>query len=689
MAIATAVQSTVIESNFESVDTMKSTVNSLGALKTMSMYVRTYAEPKVAVAREIIANARDASVMAGATRPIEVSTPNDVSANLVVRDFGVGMTSAEVEDNYLAFAASTKDQSNEFVGKLGIGSKAPWNLCESFLVDTVKDGKRTSVRASRDFNHQVYLRDVPTDQPDGTTVTIPVSPDGDWETIVRRVAAAHDPNTVTVDGSPIVSVKGGPNWIGPVRLGKFDVLGGENMWVLSGGTLFGVPHDIRRNVTARTGFYGMIIELPIGSFEHTPGRESIIADPSTTSAIDNALNEFDKEVAKLSRKITRIARTNIDKALALRNDIISDSGASGGFLPIDLYAETPKSILKTNGGGRWTAHPECGRRSLINWHANLTGSGALIITDVPEGSKLHGIGKYMANCHRYTNAVIPLTEGTDSLTIPLVSKGGEDANAEWKITAKSKGFKTVSYAQFRKELKAIPVVSRGKVSERPYNSTLITDGEGGFSTLRTLDEVIKISTDIPVIMVWEGEYVRPADGIEHGVILSMGTRKEGPVLAKIPSAMSLKDWRVSNADKLFTSMSVDTIRAAMMLEFTSSRSDLFEIAYLIRDRVSDHPLRDTLLDMAKVWEISLTLTKKQRLLFRGVSEWNMGSSYSEKYADMVADLRKLMDKVNEAYPLSSAYISYRRNSVDAKRHVGEYLLSVSPIGTDRREENVA
>ena len=103
--------------------TMRSTVSSNGAARIASMVVNMYADPVSAVTREYIANAVDATTAAGTKSPVEVTVPTLMTPTLVVKDHGTGMDAETLENAFLAFAESTKGDTNDQVGGLGVGAK--------------------------------------------------------------------------------------------------------------------------------------------------------------------------------------------------------------------------------------------------------------------------------------------------------------------------------------------------------------------------------------------------------------------------------------------------------------------------------------------------------------------------------------------------------------------------------------
>lgn len=102
-----------------------------------------------AIVRELSCNAYDSHVMAGKVdEPFVVTLPSAFNSQFSVEDFGVGLTEDEVYDVYTTYFASTKTQSNDVIGALGLGSKTPFSYTDSFTIVARKDGKECTFTAS-------------------------------------------------------------------------------------------------------------------------------------------------------------------------------------------------------------------------------------------------------------------------------------------------------------------------------------------------------------------------------------------------------------------------------------------------------------------------------------------------------------------------------------------------------------
>jgi hypothetical protein len=93
-----------------------------------------YSDKLLAVIREYSTNAMDANKEAGYDGPINVTIPNAFQPTLSFRDYGKGMSDEEVINTYIKYGNSTKRNSNDYTGCLGIGSKAGFAYGDTFTI---------------------------------------------------------------------------------------------------------------------------------------------------------------------------------------------------------------------------------------------------------------------------------------------------------------------------------------------------------------------------------------------------------------------------------------------------------------------------------------------------------------------------------------------------------------------------
>jgi hypothetical protein len=90
-----------------------------------------YSDKITAVIRELSTNALDAHISVG-----KKDLPFDIefSDKFSVRDYGPGMSEEFIMSLYSSYFSSDKNNSNDFIGALGLGSKSPFAYTDSFVI---------------------------------------------------------------------------------------------------------------------------------------------------------------------------------------------------------------------------------------------------------------------------------------------------------------------------------------------------------------------------------------------------------------------------------------------------------------------------------------------------------------------------------------------------------------------------
>lgn len=138
-----------------------------------------YSDKIGAVIREYSANAVDAQVESGnQDRPIEVTLPNPLCSHFKVRDYGLGLSENQVCDIYANYGESTKRETNEQIGQLGLGSKSGFSYGDNFVIRSFQNGTVTSYNAFIDpsqIGQIAKLHSEPTNEEDGVEIEVPVN----------------------------------------------------------------------------------------------------------------------------------------------------------------------------------------------------------------------------------------------------------------------------------------------------------------------------------------------------------------------------------------------------------------------------------------------------------------------------------------------------------------------------------
>ena len=102
-----------------------------------------YSNKIKAIVRELSCNALDSHKEAGKLDiPFDVHLPNAYEPYFSVRDYGIGLDHEGVTQIYTTYFESTKQDSNDYIGALGLGSKSPFSYTNNFSVIAIKDGIR-------------------------------------------------------------------------------------------------------------------------------------------------------------------------------------------------------------------------------------------------------------------------------------------------------------------------------------------------------------------------------------------------------------------------------------------------------------------------------------------------------------------------------------------------------------------
>jgi hypothetical protein len=145
----------------------------------------TYSDPIRAVIRELACNSSDAHEVAGTQdKPFEIHLPTTHEPEFIIRDYGIGMDDAEINNLFTMYGGSNKRNDNRTIGALGIGSKSPYAYTQMYNIITTKDGvTRTYVAHVQDGMPRLTpdkVYETP-DAPNGVTVQFAVKEKDIWE----------------------------------------------------------------------------------------------------------------------------------------------------------------------------------------------------------------------------------------------------------------------------------------------------------------------------------------------------------------------------------------------------------------------------------------------------------------------------------------------------------------------------
>ena len=115
-----------------------------------------YQDKIMAPIREYCCNAFDANIEAGRKDPIIVKLPDSINPIWSVKDQGKGLSPKDIKEVFTQYGESTKRQSNDVTGCLGIGSKSFFAYTDQFTIESWWNGiKYTYICALNDENDAI------------------------------------------------------------------------------------------------------------------------------------------------------------------------------------------------------------------------------------------------------------------------------------------------------------------------------------------------------------------------------------------------------------------------------------------------------------------------------------------------------------------------------------------------------
>lgn len=286
------------------------TVSEKDIVHLMGVLSEVYTNPTEAVAREYITNALDSHIEAGTTRPVEVTLPNVWQSSLIVEDFGIGMNKEDIRNTYSRYGASTKRESNDFNGMLGIGSKAAFAYTGSFSVIGIKDGIKTIVSVQRDEMGKPsmdILSETKTSERNGVKITIPVSNTLSMSDAINRVCGVLPEGKVLVNGKDVSDRKHWTLLAKNITDDDGNVIV-ENLWqrqgslhnsrIIMGNVAYALTEHAMRLDWIDRHSSALVAEIPIGGAVFAPSREKLMDVPKTRATEEFIVSRFNSVRAK-------------------------------------------------------------------------------------------------------------------------------------------------------------------------------------------------------------------------------------------------------------------------------------------------------------------------------------------------------------------------------------------------------
>lgn len=305
MKLHSAVQNEAIVSNVGEIGEFRIR-NSAKAFNILSSGL--YANKIRAIIRELSCNAVDSHVAAGKSdTPFDVHLPNALEPYFSIRDYGTGLSHEQVTQIYTTYFESTKTNSNEFIGALGLGSKSPFSYTDNFTVTAIQNNKKGIYTAF--INEQgvpsiALMMEEETTDPNGVEVRFAVDDRYDFDKFRSEARYVYEYFKLrpVISGNAIFEFKDPTYKEENIVPGVHYVGEGHsrNSYAIMGNIKY--PIEVPNAEKALGGLHGLlgcglVMEFNIGELDFQASREGLSYIPETIQAIKAKLEALNAQLA--------------------------------------------------------------------------------------------------------------------------------------------------------------------------------------------------------------------------------------------------------------------------------------------------------------------------------------------------------------------------------------------------------
>ena len=386
-----------------------------GIKHLMSLLTNLYNDPELAVIREYYTNALDAHVEVGQTQPVDIYLPTRENPLYVVKDYGVGMSREDIAKIYSQYGASTKRKTNKQVGAFGLGCKSALTIATQFTLTSVKDGLKTTALISKDesgINKVDILPVRATEEPSGTTVTIPVPNVPLFSDKVLSFFKYSNPENVLLNGrrpdnvyddSKLLDMPGVDAEVYTRKTKKLSSWSTEQVTfqLVMGSVPYVITHDNIQSSLRRSGVSmdiagsgtSVVFVIGIGKVDLTPSREGLRYTDKTKEFVDGLLKEYVTTLKAVAQKEIDAVDTRgaVFDMVREWGKVIPMSGATWRGMPIKYQMQLTTTYPNVERFGSSANHTTSNSISTSRGLTIVTGS------DVKEYRKLSKwLGSYVS-----------------------------------------------------------------------------------------------------------------------------------------------------------------------------------------------------------------------------------------------------------------------------------------------------
>lgn len=267
-----------------------------------------YRNQRLAVIREVICNAWDAHIMVGRLHlPVRITLDSD---QLVIQDFGPGISPEDFGPIYGVYGHSTKKNDGEQTGGFGLGCKSPFAYTDHFEVTSCYAGTKTIYALSKSSAEAMGkpgitpIVSVPTEE-HGITVKINVKTGSDFGVFRQYIheVVRNGEIFATLNEKPIETLKFADAEKNFIFVDEMINEDSERLNLRYGNVIYPIPNNsayshLYNQVREYTNNVRpvLILMAPPHSISVTPSREALSMQDKTINTIKQMLTDFINEM---------------------------------------------------------------------------------------------------------------------------------------------------------------------------------------------------------------------------------------------------------------------------------------------------------------------------------------------------------------------------------------------------------
>jgi hypothetical protein len=209
------------------------------------------------------------------------------------------------------YGATTKDQSNDYVGSFGIGSKSALAIADSMTIRVRKNGREGTIIVGRnEFGRGTLtvVGDGHTFEPNGVQVEVPIrsSQVSEFQRVTNEFFRFWNPNEILVNGKAPDVMTGQE-----IANGRFVVIPQRlsSDFVIMGNVAYKIADSENRLGSSYYRRQSILFNAEIGDVDIAPSREELLYSPRTRAFLDKAAKEFKAHVLQDAIENVKKAKT--------------------------------------------------------------------------------------------------------------------------------------------------------------------------------------------------------------------------------------------------------------------------------------------------------------------------------------------------------------------------------------------